>query len=106
MKNMMWKSVENLEVVVNMYPRYYFITLIIMILGFYDSVIFIIGIKWSEFASTDLYLFLYVAIADWFWVVKWTCIGILGGVWMASRQKNRLLRVSMVRFVFESFVKE
>jgi hypothetical protein len=57
------------------------------------SVFFLIGIKWSEFAPTDLYLFLYVAIADWFWVVKWTCIGILGGVWMASRQKNRLLRV-------------
>lgn len=21
--------------------------------------------------------------ADWFWLVKWSCVGILGGVWMA-----------------------
>ncbi|CAN6718484.1 unnamed protein product [Malus baccata var. baccata] len=27
---------------------------------------------------------------DWIWLVKLSCIGILGGVWMAIRQKGRL----------------
>lgn len=36
------------------------------------------------------YIFVSCFDADWFWLVKWSCVSIVGGIWMAKRPEDRL----------------
>lgn len=52
------------------------------------------NVSLRQFDHLSLYAHINCSAAVWFWVVKRSCIGILGGLWMASKPKDRLLIIT------------